>query len=56
MILVRLRIDSTTFKKILTSESIGHTQSFRTFAIRHQKSQKFQDTHLVSILKVIRKE
>jgi hypothetical protein len=33
-----------------------HTQSFSTFAIRYQKSQKFQDTHLVSIIKVIRKK
>ena len=56
MTLVRLRIDLTTFTKILTWQSIGHTQSFRTFAIRYQKSQKFQDTHLVSIWKVIRKK
>ena len=44
------------FHKILTWQSIGHTQSFRTFAIRYKKSQKLQDTHLVSILKVIRKK
>jgi len=56
MTLVRLRIDLTTFTKILTWQSIGHMQSFRTFAIRYQKSQKFQDTHLVSIIKVIRKK
>ena len=33
MTLVRLRIDLTTFTKILTWQSIGHMQSFRTFAI-----------------------
>ena len=44
------------FQKILTSESIGHTQSFRTFAIRHQKSQNFQNTYLASILKIIQKK
>ena len=49
-------IDLTTFTKILTWQSIGHMQSFRTFAIRYKKSQKLQDTHLVSILKVIRKK
>ena len=56
MTLVRLRIDLTTFTKILTWQSIGYMQSFRTFAIRYHKSQKLQDTHLVSILKVIRKK
>ena len=56
MTLVRLRIDSTTFTKILTWQSTGHEQSFRTFAIRHQKSQEFQNTHLASISKVILKK
>ena len=53
MILVRLCIDLTTSTKILNSEPIGHPQSFRTFAIRYQKSQKFQNTHFTSIFKVI---
>ncbi len=56
MTLERLCIDLTTYTKILTWQSIGHMQSFRTFAIRYQKSQKFQDTHLVSIFKLIRKK
>ena len=53
---VRLRVDLTTFTKILTWQSTGHTQSFRTFEIHHHQSQKFQNTHLVSIFKVIRKK